>query len=110
VLDGTRCWRRRVCFPCHGASQATRAGGVPEQAAKPGLFGGRFHGDARHRAPVLAYPDGRERWHRYVIPGNEPLSVLIRLFLLSVSEPEPLVREALEEDDLELLRDFNRVP
>jgi hypothetical protein len=49
---------------------------------------------------------GRELWPRYVIPGNEPLSVLIRLFLLCLSEPEPLVREVLGEDDLELLRDL----
>jgi hypothetical protein len=49
---------------------------------------------------------GRELWPRYVIPGNEPLSVLIRLFLLCLSEPEPLVREVLGGDDLELLRDL----
>jgi hypothetical protein len=49
---------------------------------------------------------GRELWPRYVIPGNEPLSVLIRLFLLCLSEPEPLVRDVLGADDLELLRDL----
>ena len=49
---------------------------------------------------------GRELWPRYVIPGNEPLSVLIRLFLLCLSEPKPLVREVLGEDDLGLLRDL----
>jgi carbamoyltransferase len=47
---------------------------------------------------------GRELWPRYVIPGNEPLSVLIRLFLLCLSEPE--VRDVLGEDDLGLLRDL----
>jgi methylase of polypeptide subunit release factors len=49
---------------------------------------------------------GRELWPRYVIPGNEPLSVLIRLFLLCLSEPEPLVRGVLGEDNLGLLRDL----
>jgi hypothetical protein len=49
---------------------------------------------------------GRELWPRYVIPGNEPLSVLIRLFLLCLSEPEPVVREVLGEDELALLRDL----
>jgi hypothetical protein len=49
---------------------------------------------------------GRELWPRYVIRGNEPLSFLIRLFLLCLSEPEPLVREVLGEDDLELLSDL----
>jgi hypothetical protein len=48
---------------------------------------------------------GRELWPRYVIPGNEPLSVLIRLFLLCLSEPEPLVRKVLGEE-LELLGDL----
>jgi SAM-dependent methyltransferase len=49
---------------------------------------------------------GRELWPRYIIPGNEPISVLIRLFLLSLSEPEPHVRDVLGRDNVELLRDL----
>jgi methylase of polypeptide subunit release factors len=49
---------------------------------------------------------GRELWPRYVIPGNEPLSVLIRLFLLCLPEPEPLVRQVLGQDNLGLLLDL----
>ena len=49
---------------------------------------------------------GRELWPRYIIPGSEPLSVLIRLFLLSLPEPESLVREMIGQADLDLLRDL----
>jgi hypothetical protein len=48
----------------------------------------------------------RELWPRYVIPGNEPLSVVIRLFLLCLTEPEPVVREVLGRDELDALLDL----
>jgi Methyltransferase small domain len=49
---------------------------------------------------------GRELWPRYIIPGDEPLSVLIRLFLLCLPEPEQVVRRVLGKDHLSLLRDL----
>ena len=49
---------------------------------------------------------GRELWPRYIISGDEPLSVLIRLFLLSLPEPESVVREVVGQDELDLLRDL----
>jgi methylase of polypeptide subunit release factors len=56
--------------------------------------------------PYLLTRLGRKLWPRYVIPGSDPISVLIRVFLLSLPEPASSLRELFGEVTVALLQEL----
>jgi SAM-dependent methyltransferase len=55
--------------------------------------------------PYAVGPVGREIWHRYHLSGDDPLQVVIRVFLLGYPEDESRILELFGWDELAALLD-----